>query len=129
MAHILVVDDERTARELARLTLESLGHSVTVAVDAVEAIKLLLVEDFELIVSDIAMPYLDGVEFLQAVVSDSRTSHVPVIFITALADEDTWLRAMRAGASGYLTKPVLGAELKREIERALRRAVPGSVGP
>ena len=119
MAHILVVDDDYSMRELLRLQLGSRGHEVSVAPDAIEAIKLLLATEVELVISDIDMPYLNGVEFVRAIAEDPKTCHVPVVFVTGMTDEATWVEAMRSGATGYLTKPVRTDELAREVEKAL----------
>jgi CheY-like chemotaxis protein len=119
MPHVLVVDDDRSMRELLRLHLNARGHEVTVAPDAIEGIKALLETDIQLIISDIDMPYLNGVDFVRAVTADPKTHHVPVIFVTGVSDNETWLDAMRAGATGYLTKPVDVNELGREVDKAL----------
>jgi CheY-like chemotaxis protein len=119
MARILIVDDDPAMREHLALLVRARGHVEMLAPDAVEAIKQLLHDPVDLVISDIRMPYLDGVEFLRAVMSDGRTCHIPVVFVTALNDEATWLEAMRAGAAGYLTKPVRSEELAREVDRAL----------
>jgi CheY-like chemotaxis protein len=120
MARVLTIDDDRSARELLRLHLISMGHSVTSAPGSMEGIQALLDGDFDLVISDIDMPYLDGLELLQAIRGDEKTSHVPVILLTRLMDDDLWLRAMKCGATQYLTKPVELEELACEIRKALK---------
>jgi CheY-like chemotaxis protein len=119
MARILVVEDDRALREMVRLHLAARRHSVLCAQDAIEAIKALLAEEFELILSDINMPYLSGIDFLRAVRGDPKTSHVPVVFLTGKTDDETWAEATLAGADGYLTKPVRNEDLSAAIDKAL----------
>jgi DNA-binding response OmpR family regulator len=119
MARILVIDDDRSLRELLRMHLSAAGHSVQVTSDAAEAIRAMLAEDFELILSDISMPYMDGLELLKAIRGDAKTAHVPVVFLTGQTDDANWMEAMQSGATGYVTKPVKTKELLLEIEKAL----------
>jgi two-component system, chemotaxis family, chemotaxis protein CheY len=119
MARILVVDDDRSLRELLRMHLSGAGHSVKITCDAEEAIRAMLAEDFELILSDISMPYMDGLELLRAIRGDPKTSHIPVVFLTGHADDASWMEAMKSGATGYVTKPIKTKELVLEIDKAL----------
>jgi DNA-binding response OmpR family regulator len=119
MARILVVEDDRSQLEIVRLHLEAREHSVVCAADTIEGIKALLAEDFELILTDIGLPYLSGLEFLRAVRGDSKTSQIPMVILTGKTDDETWAEATLSGADGYLTKPVKKEELAAVIDKAL----------
>jgi two-component system chemotaxis response regulator CheY len=120
MARILIVDDDPSLRELLRIHLSARGHSVLPAADATEAIRALLQDDFQLVVSDVDMPYLSGIELLRAIRGDEKTSHIPVVLLTGRGDDEVWREALLLGAAGYLTKPVAADELQTMIERALK---------
>ncbi len=120
MARILIVDDDRSIRELLCMHLAVRSHSVVTAADAVEAIPALLTGQFDLVVTDVDMPYLNGLELLKAIRGTAQTSHIPVILLTGHGDDDTWTEALQAGAAGYLTKPVVSDELQDVIEKTLR---------
>src|SRR3954464_9849190 len=82
---ILVIDDDVCMRDLLRLHLSNAGYDVSVAEDAVDAGHSLLKQRPDLILADIEMPYMDGLEFLQAVKADDTMSSVPVILVTGSA--------------------------------------------
>lgn len=121
MARILIVDDDPSLRELLRMHLSARGHSVLAAADAAEAIRALLQDDFQLVVSDVDMPYLSGMELLQAIRGDEKTAHIPVVLLTGRGDDEVWNKATMLGVAGYLTKPVAADELQSMIERVLKR--------
>jgi CheY-like chemotaxis protein len=120
MARILIVDDDAFTRELLRIQLVKDGHSVKEAKDATEALRALLQSDFELVFTDINMPYMDGVELAKAIMGDPKTRHVPVIVLTGSADQAAFERAERLGTR-LMTKPVQGDELLSEVRKALGR--------
>ncbi|MSQ70212.1 MAG: response regulator [Betaproteobacteria bacterium] len=120
MARILVVDDDVSLRELLRLHLSMHGHSVLAAADATEAIRALLEDAFQLVVCDVNMPYLNGIELLRAIRGDEKTAHIPVILLTGHGDDEIWSEATVLGISGYLTKPVVAVDLQKLIERTLK---------
>jgi CheY-like chemotaxis protein len=120
MARILIVDDDAFMRELLRIQLTKDGHSVQETQDASEAIRELLKRDFDLVFTDINMPYMDGIELAEAIMGDPKTRHVPVIMLTGSADEGAFERAKRLGAP-LMTKPARGEELMAEVRTALGR--------
>lgn len=101
---ILVVDDSLTTRELLRGLIESAGYSVAVARNGAEAWGLLGRKHFDLVVSDISMPEMDGYELTAKIRADSRFSRLPLVLVTALSKEEERQRGLRAGADAYLTK-------------------------
>jgi len=115
---VLLVDDEPAiARSLARL-LGAAGHDVTSVHGGEEAVTLLANEKFDVIVSDIRMPGMDGLTLLRAI--RARDLDVPVAFMTGSPALETVIEAMEYGAFQYLMKPVEGAELSELVERGAR---------
>ena len=119
MSRILVVDDEESMRELLQIALGKDGHLITLADSGGKALELLDKSSFDLVISDIKMPDMSGVEVLRhAKQTDPGT---PVIMITAYASAETAVEALRLGAYDYLTKPFKVDELKANIRNALER--------
>ncbi|HYG54830.1 MAG TPA: response regulator [Burkholderiales bacterium] len=103
-AHILVVDDDESIRELLRLHLGSAGYDVDVAEDAIVAGYKVLRRAPDLIIADVNMPHMDGFEFVAALKGDKSLPYIPVIFLTSVDDADH--RGKELGAVGYIVKPV-----------------------
>jgi|SRR5690349_2221573 CheY-like chemotaxis protein len=114
---ILVVDDDPLIRELLSLHLRNAGYSVVLAEDAVAAGRCMLRQPPDLMLLDIDMPYMSGLEFFNVLSNDTRLPRFPVVFLTANAEGREF--AVRRGAAGYLAKPVLLPELLREVARHL----------
>jgi DNA-binding response OmpR family regulator len=121
MARVLIIDDDPTLRELLGLHLAADGHAVSAAADPIEAIRMMLAQPPELVISNVNLPYLDGLELLAAIRGDAATSQIPVVMLTASRDESLWNSALRLGADEYVVKPVKLAELQEAISRALLR--------
>jgi len=118
MARVLVVDDDRALLRALRVGLAAKGHEVLVAVTAHEGMAALALRSPEVVVLDLGLPDLDGLEALRRI----RTwSDVPVIVLSATALEDRKVAALDGGASDYVTKPFGMAELEARIRTALRR--------
>lgn len=114
---VLVVDDERiVARVLARV-LESAGHHVESCFDGREALSVLAAGEFDVVLSDISMPGLDGIELLRAV--RSTDLDLPVVLITGAPSMHSAIHAVEFGALRYLQKPVESAVLCQTVERAV----------
>ena len=122
MASILVIEDDSSLRDTLRIHLTSAGYSVRVAADATEAIRAILATVPDLVLSDITLPYMDGFELLEVLRRDESTRSIPVILLTGLVDDDSYVRGLQLGATAYLTKPVLRDELLKAITAALRGA-------
>jgi two-component system chemotaxis sensor kinase CheA len=104
---ILVVDDSLTSRTLERNILASAGYDVDVAVDGDEAWSALRERKYDLLVSDVQMPVVDGFELTRRVRQDAALSQLPVILVTALAEQADIARGAAAGADEYLVKAKL----------------------
>lgn len=101
---ILVVDDSVTTRILERNILRAAGYNVTVAVNGLDALTKLAIQHFNLIVSDVEMPDITGIELVSRLKRDEMLSKIPVILVTSLASETDKQKGYAAGASAYITK-------------------------
>ena len=118
-ARLLVVDDERSMRELLSIVLRREGYDVTLAEHGRSAIEYLETRRFDLLISDIKMPDMTGVEVLRA--AKRIDPDILGIMITAFASADTAIEAMRLGAHDYLSKPFDVDELKMKVRNALEQ--------
>ena len=121
-ARILVIDDDPFFRSLLRVHLSQAGYEVQVAEDAVEGGKALLHPDFDLVLCDINMPYLSGLELVSLLRQSEETASIPVLFVSSQRDNNTMMEAERLGAAGYLTKPFQAEQLLESVERCLRES-------
>lgn len=117
---ILVVDDESDIRKIIRLILEKKGYSVIEASNGVAAVDAVRNESVDLVLMDIMMPKMSGVD---ATVSIREFSSVPVLFLTAKSLERDKESAYRSGGDDYLVKPFSAAELVMKVESLLRRYI------
>ncbi|MEW6365906.1 MAG: hybrid sensor histidine kinase/response regulator [Acidobacteriota bacterium] len=101
---ILVVDDSITVRELERKLLRNSGYEVETCVDGTEAWNAVRVAPFDLIVSDVDMPRMDGIELVRRIKQDARLSATPVIIVSYKDRDEDRMRGLEAGATHYLTK-------------------------
>ncbi len=108
---VLVGDDEERNRKLIGLILERNGHSVDMACDGDEALAKSVTEDYDLILLDVMMPAMDGYEVCRRLKADPGTAKVPVVMVTSLADRESRLQGLEAGADDFLTKPLDATEL------------------
>jgi len=116
MASILVVDDERSMRDFLKILLEKEGHDVSTAESGESALALLLNNTFEVVVSDIRMPGISGIDLLGKI--KEETPDLSVIMITAFASPDDAVLAMKNGAFDYISKPFNVDEIKSVVESA-----------
>jgi two-component system, chemotaxis family, sensor histidine kinase and response regulator WspE len=101
---ILVVDDSITVRELERQLLESRGYAVDTAVDGVDGWNAVRSAHYDLVVSDVDMPRMDGFQFVRHIRGDSRLQAIPVVIVSYKDREEDRIKGLDAGASSYLTK-------------------------
>jgi two-component system alkaline phosphatase synthesis response regulator PhoP len=123
MTTILVVDDERQIAQIARDYLQHAGYSVITAGEGVEAIALARERHPDLVVLDLGLPRLDGLEVAKRL---RRESSVPIIMLTARVEESDRLAGLELGADDYITKPFSPRELVARVRAVLRRVEPGS---
>jgi two-component system sensor histidine kinase/response regulator len=115
-AKILVVEDEAENRLLIGMILSTEGYQVIPAVDGADALARLEREPPDLILLDLMMPQMNGFEVLERLRADPATAPIPVIVLTALAQERDIERAVASGAQGYVIKPFEPDELLKRIE-------------
>lgn len=116
---ILVVDDERQITRVLRTTIDSQGYDVRVANDGDTALEIMKNWNPSLVITDLAMPNMDGLELCRRV---RLTSKVPIIVLSVRGEERTKVQALDAGADDYVTKPFGIGELLARVRANLRRA-------
>jgi len=116
---ILVVDDDRTTRKLLSLYLKGNGFDVVTAENGLDAIEKLGSGSVNLVVTDLNMPYMDGIEFIRTMKTNPDTGHIPVLMITTEDDDEERQRAANAGADGYLIKPVTSDIVAMKVRQLL----------
>jgi diguanylate cyclase (GGDEF)-like protein len=119
---VLVVDDDEDIRTVLRVTLELAGFSVTTAADGHDALELARAEPPDVVLLDVMMPRMDGLEVLTRLRADARTSHVPVLLVTARAQSQDAVDGLQKGADDYITKPFDPDEVAARVQAAIRRA-------
>ena len=117
--NVLVVDDEKSLRDFVRRNLEVRGYRVMTASNGVEAMAIFQNESIQMVIMDIMMPHMDGLEATRRIREESR---VPIIILTAMGEESDKVRAFDLGADDYLTKPFGVGELLGRVKAVLRRA-------
>ncbi len=124
--HVLVVDDNEINQKVTTKLLERRGYTVAVCGDGVQALEYLEATPVDLVVMDVQMPRLDGLEATRRLRLRERGSgrHTPVVGLSACAMDGDGQRCLAAGMDGYLTKPVSSREIVSEIERCLERGTP-----
>jgi len=121
VATILVVDDEEPIQELLRFNLEKEGYLVCVAKDGQEALKQVENDQPDLLVLDLMLPGMDGLEVCRKLRSNPRFQQIPIIMLTAKGEEIDKVLGLELGADDYMTKPFSPRELLARIKARLRR--------
>lgn len=119
---ILVVDDEEDILDLMRYNLEREGFEVVLARDGVEALEKAEAEEPDLLILDIMMPRLDGIEVCRRLRQDAHLRQTPILMLTALSEEDDHVKGLDVGADIYLAKPVSIPVLLSQTKALLRGA-------
>ncbi len=123
-ATILVVEDEPAIQELIAYNLKQAGHQPLRADSAEHALELVRTALPDLVLLDWMLPGLSGIEFARRLKSDKRTREIPIIMLTARAEEQDKLVGLETGADDYITKPFSPRELNARIKAVLRRRAP-----
>jgi len=118
---ILVVDDDYVMQRVAVTMLSALGHSGVVVEDGSEAIACLRQRSLDVVLMDVMMPVMDGLQALALIRAQERSTggHQPIIMLTGHAEPNDVLRLKQSGADGYVQKPIDIAALRTELKRVL----------
>src|SRR5688500_12059787 len=117
MAELLIADDEKGYREVLRAIFEDQGHTVHTAVDGRRALAHLKVQPCDVVISDVRMPDMDGIEFLRA--ARAFYPEIGIVLMTAFGTIDTAREAFKLGADDFIQKPFNNEELKLIVDRTL----------
>jgi CheY-like chemotaxis protein/HPt (histidine-containing phosphotransfer) domain-containing protein len=117
----LLAEDNIASQLVGKKTLEKAGHTVWIANDGVEALRMLEEESFDLVLMDVEMPHMDGLEATRAIRQREAGSgtHIPILAITAYVMKEDQDKCLEAGVDGYLTKPLSPHKLNSALERFL----------
>jgi|SRR5699024_7162804 len=121
MQTILVIDDEQDLLDLIEYNLKKEGFSVLKAENGKEGLTVAREHRPDLILLDIMMPVMDGMETVEVIRNDKKLKHTPIIFLTARGDEKTEVEGLDKGGDDYITKPISTTKLISRIKAVLRR--------
>lgn len=117
---ILIVEDRADSRRMMKTALENVGYAVLEAEDGEEGLKMVQTKNIDLVLTDIRMPKMDGLELLKAIRKDKKNKHIKVVMITASKvgniDKKEYFNA---GAEGFLNKPIQIDELREAIKKQI----------
>jgi DNA-binding response OmpR family regulator len=116
MAKILIIDDDKTMTGLLKTLLVMEGHTPTAVNDSTKAMDIAAALEPDLITLDLMMPGISGFELCEILHQDPRFAAIPILIVSARDDSESKVRAMRAGAIDYVTKPFDADELMRMIQ-------------
>jgi CheY-like chemotaxis protein len=117
---ILVVDDCQTTRKLLGHYLKVRGYSVVFAENGLDALEKLGTDTVNLVMTDLNMPYMDGMELIKTLRSDPTWEDLPILMVTTENDEEERQKAISNGANGYLVKPVTGDAIAQNIKAIIK---------
>lgn len=119
--HILIVDDFNTMRRIVKNIFKQLGFdNCEEAENGQRALEMLKKAPFDFVVSDWNMPVMNGLELLKAIKSDEQLKHIPVMMVTAEAQQGNVLEAVKAGASNYIVKPFTAETIGEKIGKIFK---------
>ena len=114
---ILTVDDSKSIREAVRFALEPLGYDIVEAEDGVDGLAQLDNHKVDLVITDLNMPNLDGLEFIEEVRKLERFNGLPLVMLTTEGQADKMRRGKKAGASGWIVKPFNELQLELTVKK------------
>lgn len=117
---ILLVEDNRDLADLLGLFLRGAGYEVSQAESSADGIKRAIIEQPDLILTDLCLPGMDGLEATEKLKQDQVTSSIPIVLLTAMPTEIWRAKALKAGVAGYLIKPISPAVLLDAVSRLIR---------
>ena len=122
--HVVIVEDEEEIRELVRYNLAKEGYAVSCLESGEEALRRVPREQPDLVILDLMLPGVDGLEVCRTLKSDPSTREIPILMLTAKSEEADIVTGLELGSDDYITKPFSPRVLTARIRAALRRASP-----
>ncbi|TDW97548.1 response regulator [Dinghuibacter silviterrae] len=119
MEKILIIDDNDIVQMVLQKILVKEGYSVDVAVNGKEGLTFIDQEEYDLIITDLMMPYANGFEIISKIRQHPKGRHAPVIIISSVTQEDSVSEGFKLGADDYLKKPITGKELILRVKRLI----------
>lgn len=119
MKKILIVDDSKTARQVLTFSLQDDDFAITEAVDGMDALHFLEKEQFDLLITDLKMPRMDGIELTRKVRASSAYKYTPIIILTTESSDEKKQAGKQAGASCWIVKPFLPEQLLKVVNMSL----------
>jgi len=120
MIRILAVDDSPSMRDMVQIALETAGFHVTHAIDGIEALEAARKQSFDLVLSDINMPRMDGIALIRALRAEPEYRHTPILMLTTEASPAKKREGKEAGATGWIVKPFEPGQLVATMQKVLR---------
>ena len=120
MTRILAVDDSPSMRDMVRIALSGAGFQVTQAADGAEALEIARNDSFDLVLSDVNMPRMDGISLIRALRAEANYKHTPILMLTTESSADRKREGKDAGATGWIVKPFDPDQLVATMQRVLR---------
>lgn len=117
---ILIVDDSESIREVVNFTLENEGYQVLVGVDGKDALKFLDGRNIDLLITDLHMPNMNGIELIKEIRKMDAYQRMPILFLTTESQTSMKMEAKDAGATGWIIKPFVPAKLIAAINKVIR---------
>ena len=118
---VLIVDDCRTTRKLLGFYIRSKGFDVATAENGLDAMSKVATGGVNMIITDLNMPFMDGIELIKTLRTDPSCSHIPVLMITTERDAEEKKKAFEAGVNGFLTKPVSSEDVVKNIKSIMQK--------
>lgn len=118
--HVLVVDDDMLARMTAAQCVKQKGHEASMADSGAKALEMLQSARYDLVLLDLLMPEMDGLEVLTKIKLDPQLRRIPVIMVSGADEAESMARCMQTGAAGHLSKPLDPALLSTQIDGCLQ---------
>jgi two-component system chemotaxis response regulator CheY len=117
---VLIVDDSESVREVIQFTLEQAGYAVRVGVDGKDALRHLEGDDIRLIITDLHMPHLNGIDLIKQVRAREEYRYTPILLLTTESQANKKQEAKDAGATGWIVKPFVQEKLLEVVQKVIR---------
>jgi two-component system chemotaxis response regulator CheY len=117
--NIMIVDDSSTTRKMLTYLLKGEGFNIIAAENGIDALEKLSFSDIDIIITDLNMPQMDGLELIDSIRKDPSYQKIPVIMLTTESEDSDKQKGLEKGASSYLTKPVSQDILVKEVKKFL----------